>query len=60
MLDDKIFYGYKFHHMLTNAMARTGGVSVFAYHVHDTERYGLEEFDANGKVLSLEEKNQSA
>jgi glucose-1-phosphate thymidylyltransferase len=37
-------------------MQRTEGASVFAYHVHDPERYGVAEFDANGKVLSLEEK----
>lgn len=37
-------------------MARTEGASVFAYHVHDPERYGVAEFDARGKVLSLEEK----
>jgi glucose-1-phosphate thymidylyltransferase len=37
-------------------MARTEGASVFAYHVHDPERYGVAEFDASGKVLSLEEK----
>ena len=37
-------------------MARTDGASVFAYHVHDPERYGVAEFDAHGKVLSLEEK----
>ena len=37
-------------------MARTEGASVFAYHVHDPERYGVAEFNSNGKVLSLEEK----
>ena len=37
-------------------MARTDGASVFAYHVHDPERYGVAEFDAQGRVLSLEEK----
>jgi glucose-1-phosphate thymidylyltransferase len=37
-------------------MARTVGASVFAYHVNDPERYGVAEFDMNGKVISLEEK----
>ena len=56
VLGDNIFYGHDFHHLLANAMARTEGASVFAYHVHDPERYGVGEFDAHGKVLSLEEK----
>jgi len=56
VLGDNIFYGHDFHHLLTNALARTDGASVFAYHVHDPERYGVAEFDAQGKVLSLEEK----
>lgn len=56
VLGDNIFYGHDFHHLLGNAMARTGGASIFAYHVHDPERYGVAEFDARGKVLSLEEK----
>jgi glucose-1-phosphate thymidylyltransferase len=56
VLGDNIFYGHDFHHLLGNAMARTVGASVFAYHVNDPERYGVAEFDMNGKVLSLEEK----
>lgn len=56
VLGDNIFYGHDFHHLLANAMARTDGASVFAYHVHDPERYGVAEFDSQGKVLSLEEK----
>jgi len=56
VLGDNIFHGHDFHHLLANAMARTEGASVFAYHVHDPERYGVAEFDAQGKVLSLEEK----
>jgi len=56
VLGDNIFYGHDFHHLLANAMTRTEGASVFAYHVHDPERYGVAEFDAHGKVLSLEEK----
>ncbi|MBH0200514.1 MAG: glucose-1-phosphate thymidylyltransferase RfbA [Nitrospira sp.] len=56
VLGDNIFYGHDFHHLLGNAMVRVEGASVFAYHVHDPERYGVAEFDASGKVLSLEEK----
>lgn len=56
VLGDNIFYGHDFHQLLANAHARAEGASVFAYHVHDPERYGVAEFDATGKVLSLEEK----
>ena len=56
VLGDNIFYGHDFHELLDNAMQRDEGASVFAYHVHDPERYGVAEFDAQGKVLSLEEK----
>ena len=56
VLGDNIFYGHDFHYLLRNAMARTEGASVFAYHVQAPECYGVAEFDSNGKVLSLEEK----
>ena len=56
VLGDNIFYGHDFHHLLGSAMTRADGASVFAYHVHDPERYGVAEFDVDGKVLSLEEK----
>jgi glucose-1-phosphate thymidylyltransferase len=56
VLGDNLFHGHDFHQLLGNAMARTEGASVFAYHVHDPERYGVAEFNAAGKVLSLEEK----
>jgi glucose-1-phosphate thymidylyltransferase len=56
VLGDNIFYGHDFHHLLTSAMQRTQGASVFAYHVHDPERYGVVEFDAEGSVINLEEK----
>lgn len=59
VLGDNIFYGHDFHELLANANARTEGASVFAYHVHDPERYGVAEFDAQGRVLSLEEKPQA-
>ena len=58
VLGDNIFHGHDFHELLGNAMQREQGASVFAYHVHDPERYGVAEFDAQGKVLSLEEKPQ--
>lgn len=56
VLGDNIFYGHDFQDLLARAMTRSDGASVFAYHVHDPERYGVAEFDAQGKVLSLEEK----
>jgi len=56
VLGDNIFYGHEFQDLLGNAMDRTEGASVFAYHVHDPERYGVAEFDGQRRVLSLEEK----
>ena len=56
VLGDNIYYGHDFQKLLNNARARDEGATVFAYHVHDPERYGVAEFDASGKVLSLEEK----
>ncbi len=56
VLGDNIFYGHDFHCLLGNAMARTEGATVFAYHVQDPERYGVVDFDSGGKVRSLEEK----
>ncbi|WP_313080272.1 glucose-1-phosphate thymidylyltransferase RfbA [Pulveribacter sp.] len=56
VLGDNIFYGHDFHDLLASADARSGGASVFAYHVHDPERYGVAEFDGSGRVLSIEEK----
>ncbi|XQE68474.1 glucose-1-phosphate thymidylyltransferase RfbA [Pseudomonas sp. P3C3] len=56
VLGDNIYYGNEFHKLLASASAREGQATVFAYHVHDPERYGVAEFDAAGKVLSLEEK----
>lgn len=56
VLGDNIFYGHDFQQLLFNAMKRTEGASVFAYHVHDPKRYGVVEFDSAGKVMSLEEK----
>ena len=56
VLGDNIFYGHDFQDLLASADARKSGASVFAYHVHDPERYGVAEFDGAGRVLSLEEK----
>lgn len=56
VLGDNIFYGHDFHTLLANAMVKESGASVFAYHVHDPERYGVVEFDRNNKAVSIEEK----
>jgi glucose-1-phosphate thymidylyltransferase len=56
ILGDNIFYGHDLPTLLGNAMVRTKGATIFAYHVQDPERYGVVEFDAQGKVVSLEEK----
>ncbi len=56
VLGDNIYYGHDFQQLLRNAMDRDEGASVFAYHVHDPERYGVVEFDEKGKAISLEEK----
>lgn len=56
VLGDNIFYGHDIHQLLSSAMSRTTGASVFAYHVQDPERYGVVDFNSDGKVLSLEEK----
>ena len=56
VLGDNIFYGYGFSAMLREAAQRATGATVFGYHVNDPERFGVLAFDANGKVISLEEK----
>ena len=56
VLGDNIFYGHDFHHLLARATERQTGASVFAYHVHDPERYGVVEFDTTGRAMSLDEK----
>jgi glucose-1-phosphate thymidylyltransferase len=56
VLGDNIFFGHEFQGLLQRAMNRRDGASVFAYHVTDPERYGVAEFNADGRVLSLEEK----
>lgn len=56
VLGDNIFYGHDFAPLLTEADSRAEGASVFAYHVLDPERYGVVEFDEQGKAISVEEK----
>ena len=56
VLGDNIFYGYGFSAMLRDAAQRAEGATVFGYHVNDPSRFGVLEFDASGKVISLEEK----
>lgn len=56
ILGDNIFYGHSLPEKLAEANARDTGATVFAYHVHDPERYGVAEFSKDSKVLSLEEK----
>ena len=56
VLGDNIFFGHDFAKALREASARTSGATVFAYAVQDPERYGVVEFDANRKAVSLEEK----
>jgi glucose-1-phosphate thymidylyltransferase len=58
VLGDNIFYGHDLQPMLARANTRTAGATVFAYPVADPERYGVAEFDAHGRVLSLAEKPQ--
>ena len=56
VLGDNIFYGHDLIKQLASASARTSGASVFAYHVHDPERYGVVAFDAQQQAISIEEK----
>ncbi|MDR3413725.1 MAG: glucose-1-phosphate thymidylyltransferase RfbA [Formivibrio sp.] len=56
VLGDNIFYGHDFAGMVQDANQLQDGATVFAYHVQDPERYGVVEFDAQGKAISIEEK----
>jgi glucose-1-phosphate thymidylyltransferase len=59
VLGDNIFYGHHFATMLREACKRDKGATVFAYHVNDPDRYGVVEFDARQRALSIEEKPKS-
>jgi glucose-1-phosphate thymidylyltransferase len=59
VLGDNLFYGHDLQELLGNAMSRIEGATVFAYHVHDPERYGVVEFNMQGKAITLEEKPAS-
>jgi glucose-1-phosphate thymidylyltransferase len=56
ILGDNIFYGHGITDLLTNAMKRPAGATVFAYHVNDPDRYGVVEFDKDMRAISIEEK----
>ena len=56
VLGDNLFYGYDFVNLLSSADSQASGATVFAYHVHDPERYGVVAFDQAGKASSIEEK----
>ncbi|MGL4978389.1 MAG: glucose-1-phosphate thymidylyltransferase RfbA [Plesiomonas sp.] len=56
VLGDNIFYGHSLQKQLAEANQQTSGATVFAYHVHDPERYGVVQFDKAGTAISLEEK----
>ncbi len=56
VLGDNIFYGHEFAPLLDSAHHRGSGATVFAYHVHDPERYGVVEFDSTQRAISIEEK----
>lgn len=56
ILGDNIYYGHDFESQLREASARTSGSTVFAYHVTDPERYGVVDFDAQRRAVSIEEK----
>lgn len=59
VLGDNIFYGQSFSRILASAAARKSGATIFGYYVRDPREYGVVEFDADGKAISIEEKPQN-
>jgi len=59
VLGDNVFYGHDLDQRLLNASSQTEGATVFAYHVHDPERYGVVAYDSEGNATSLEEKPEN-
>jgi len=59
VLGDNIFYGQHFSDKLTSAVSRDAGATVFGYHVNDPERFGVVEFNSEGKAISIEEKPET-
>ena len=58
VLGDNIFYGNQLTTILETTASQTKGATIFGYHVHDPQRYGVVEFDANRNVIAIEEKPQ--
>jgi glucose-1-phosphate thymidylyltransferase len=56
ILGDNIYYGHEFEAQLRKASSRPDGATIFAYHVHDPERYGVVEFDTSGRAINIVEK----
>src|SRR3712207_6479115 len=56
ILGDNVYYGHGLTDLLRSAAGRASGASIFAYHVTDPERYGVVEFDGQGRAISIEEK----
>jgi len=59
ILGDNIYYGHDLARQAQHAASRESGATIFGYHVHDPQRYGVVEFDATGRAISLEEKPKS-
>ncbi|MBI1683273.1 glucose-1-phosphate thymidylyltransferase RfbA [Caulobacter hibisci] len=59
ILGDNLYFGHGLSEQLVNASNSGAGATVFAYHVHDPERYGVVDFDADGRAISLEEKPEN-